>query len=526
MIKQKQAFTLVELIVVITILAILGTIAFISLQGYSASSRDSVRISDVSNMKTSLELFHLNAGKYPLPDDNEIVDYAGEPLWYQGFLGTTVVSQLSRNLNEIPTDPLTDKKYIYSVSNNKNEFEILNLLEGDLALNTITQTNAATLTVIPRIDGTYNGVFIKTSINIIPVPSIITAENISEGLTLDTTNIHSQVISGGENIPNVGNVNYNTGALDGLQLVATGVITKNSTDEEKESVMKAIQDAYKDSILAVDDIYEYILSKTTTEDLVLLLDSVVLNNTTSGVIVASVVVIDNTSCKTILESDENSIDGTYTIDPEDNGVGFDVYCDMITNGGGRTMVLKSVVDNSDFYYSSSQWTNAINYNEGDFALWGGNNAKYGSYSTVTGTDFLVKFETQGNILIENLTPNTAYYYAVNETVSKFEGGNVCNAWATTVHPINPIWQMQRSAGVLGTSLYGGSLSMARFGILAENKLNQTTYIGTFWNSSVGLGIYGQSGEKGSGNAGFGEYECTDYIIDSGTWFFKGHLYIR
>jgi hypothetical protein len=29
----------------------------------------------------------------------------------------------------VPTDPLTDKKYIFSVANNKNEFEILSLLE-------------------------------------------------------------------------------------------------------------------------------------------------------------------------------------------------------------------------------------------------------------------------------------------------------------------------------------------------------------------------------------------------------------
>jgi type II secretory pathway pseudopilin PulG len=50
---------LVELIVVITILAILGTIAFISLQGYSKTARDSARISDMSRIKTSLELFSL-----------------------------------------------------------------------------------------------------------------------------------------------------------------------------------------------------------------------------------------------------------------------------------------------------------------------------------------------------------------------------------------------------------------------------------------------------------------------------------
>ncbi len=81
--QKTKAFTLVELIVVITILAILWTIAFISISWYSAQSRDSVRISDVSNMKTSLELFHLNAGKYPLPDNNQIVSYSWDILWYQ-----------------------------------------------------------------------------------------------------------------------------------------------------------------------------------------------------------------------------------------------------------------------------------------------------------------------------------------------------------------------------------------------------------------------------------------------------------
>jgi hypothetical protein len=55
-------------------------------------------------------------------------------------------------MSEIPNDPLTNKEYIYSVSNTKNEFQILNLLESDIALNTISQTNAANIKVIPRID--------------------------------------------------------------------------------------------------------------------------------------------------------------------------------------------------------------------------------------------------------------------------------------------------------------------------------------------------------------------------------------
>ena len=54
--KQKQAFTLVELIVVITILAILWTIAFINLQWYSAGARDSKRLSDINNIQKKISI--------------------------------------------------------------------------------------------------------------------------------------------------------------------------------------------------------------------------------------------------------------------------------------------------------------------------------------------------------------------------------------------------------------------------------------------------------------------------------------
>ncbi|MFK7780150.1 MAG: prepilin-type N-terminal cleavage/methylation domain-containing protein [Candidatus Gracilibacteria bacterium] len=281
---ENKAFTLVELIVVITILAILGTIAFISLQGYSVSSRDSVRISDVSNMKTSLELFHLNAGKYPLPDDYGTFTFSGSDLFYQGYFGDNVIGNVSKNMNKVPTDPLTDRIYIYSVSNTKNELEILMLLEtDDIALNTMSQTNAAGITVIPKIKGNYNGLFIKTATYIVPLPSIINTESNTGTLIMTQEKIASMVIDGGSNIPNNGNVVSNTGALTGLVLVsALNNLTKNSTDAEKAAVIEVIQSAYVgEAKLNNNGIIDYILNLTTDDAIFSsVFNTIILNETT------------------------------------------------------------------------------------------------------------------------------------------------------------------------------------------------------------------------------------------------------
>ena len=53
--STKKAFTLVELIVVITILAILGTIAFISLGSYTGDARNAKRTDGISKIATSIE---------------------------------------------------------------------------------------------------------------------------------------------------------------------------------------------------------------------------------------------------------------------------------------------------------------------------------------------------------------------------------------------------------------------------------------------------------------------------------------
>jgi uncharacterized protein (TIGR02145 family)/prepilin-type N-terminal cleavage/methylation domain-containing protein len=212
--KQKQAFTLVELIVVITILAILGTIAFISLQWYSTQARDSTRVNDLASMKSSLELYQLEAGKYPQPTNGIDITYSWAIVWSQGTFWETVYSNVKK-LDKIPTDPLTDKEYTYSVTTIKTEYQLWGILEWDEVsfssaasspltgrirplghpvergvLN--TETNAWETIANAIVTWNYNWVITKTNswtlCNILATPSIITNDTSVTDLQQIVTN--------------------------------------------------------------------------------------------------------------------------------------------------------------------------------------------------------------------------------------------------------------------------------------------------------------------------------------------------
>lgn len=178
---KRQAFTLVELIVVITILAVLWTIAFVSFGWYSQSARDSVRLTDLKNMQKVLSYYKLENGLYPTPDNGVSITFSGSEVWNQGVFSESVVQKI-RRISQVPLDPLTKTPYTYSITNKKVEFQLWAIFEWDILTKNspITSTYAGSDLAYSYIKGHYNGqmidVQIGTDLYILAVPTIISGD--------------------------------------------------------------------------------------------------------------------------------------------------------------------------------------------------------------------------------------------------------------------------------------------------------------------------------------------------------------
>ena len=53
--NRKKGFTIIELLVVISIIGLLSTISVVSLNGARIKSRDAKRVSDIKQIKTGLD---------------------------------------------------------------------------------------------------------------------------------------------------------------------------------------------------------------------------------------------------------------------------------------------------------------------------------------------------------------------------------------------------------------------------------------------------------------------------------------
>ena len=111
---SKKAFTLVELLVVVAIIAILASALLVGLGGARQKARDARRIADLRNVQSALEVYYARHNEYPT---------------------STSWADLENDLNnagitsQLPGDPLTGT-YDYVYCDNAQRYVIRAQLES------------------------------------------------------------------------------------------------------------------------------------------------------------------------------------------------------------------------------------------------------------------------------------------------------------------------------------------------------------------------------------------------------------
>lgn len=122
----KKGFTIVELMVVVTIIAVLWAISFVSYSSYTQDVRDANRIAQLTSIHNLLFQYWAKL-ELPKPDDAVDIRVDGKIIWYQWYAGKNVLEDIWYNTKW--QDPLDKKYFTYYVTKNLKYFQLLALAE-------------------------------------------------------------------------------------------------------------------------------------------------------------------------------------------------------------------------------------------------------------------------------------------------------------------------------------------------------------------------------------------------------------
>lgn len=343
---NKSGFTLVELIVVITILAILGTIAFISFWNYTTSARDSNRLTDIKNIWIALWNYYNKVWSYPLPSDNKIITHSGWVMFYYWDFWETTFTNVNE-LNKLPKDPLFWVLYNYWITFQKNTYQLGYILEWDeLVHNNIISSASAAESfreVAWKVQWTYNWLVVWWNtgglVYVFAVPSLILSD-ISQTEITDLTDkfVYDNEINIPSNYKNTGIIK--TGALPFEPKLVYTWTSLPTNPTQLKPLIDNIKNAFKNidhpTPLFSNPDYKELneIDTDNPEELSYFWEKYINNDLWWRFILKYA-----KSCKELLGTSDNKWDWNYTISP-DWVKKMTVYCDMTTDWWGWTRVRK------------------------------------------------------------------------------------------------------------------------------------------------------------------------------------------
>lgn len=107
--RTSRGFTLIELVVVISILAILSGVLVPRVSSHLESARDARRLADIKAVRAAIEQYHLDKGSYPPANANS--NYGGWDVSTDGDFIRVLSEQ--GYLDSDATDPINDATFQY-----------------------------------------------------------------------------------------------------------------------------------------------------------------------------------------------------------------------------------------------------------------------------------------------------------------------------------------------------------------------------------------------------------------------------